>query len=121
MAGSNRTFGYTSDAGNVYLITADESNTEAVNGATSVASAAALAAQIGVPRNIKPRVARYSNATRTRTLRIVVVTQAIFNALPATIPDPLEAGTLTLRGSTGERRRIYAVSDTGLTDGDAPT
>ena len=121
MAGSLRTFAYTSDSGLVFLYTGDESNNEAVNGATSAPTEAQLAAQTGIPRNMRPRTLRYSSGTTTRVLKVVAATSAIFNAPPATIPDGVAGtGTLALSGRTGEKVRLFKGIDSGLTDGDAP-
>jgi hypothetical protein len=121
MAGSIKWFVYTDDAGVDYAIKLDESNTEAVNGATQD-FIPSLALSAGVPRNIKPRRVYYANLARTRTISCVALTATIYNgvvggSLP-TIPDPIGTGDLNLIRADGERRSIPFGQDTGLTDGD---
>jgi hypothetical protein len=116
MAGSLFTFVYTDNSAQKYLFTADKSNTLAVNGNAADAVAADIATQRGIPRNIIPRALRYSSTTTTRTLLIIAATQAVFNAPPATIPDPITSGgTLVLSGERAEKRRRFKSVDTGLT------
>jgi len=122
MAGSLKWLVYTTDAGVDFAILLDESNTESVNGSTQD-FVDGLAIANAVPRNIKPRELFYTNATRTRTIRCVALTQAIYAGVLSggvpTIPDPLSGQTLTLIRANGERIRLPFALDTGLTDGDA--
>lgn len=124
MAGSVKWFVYTTDGGKDYAIRLDESNTEAVNGATQD-YVENLSIVDALPRNIKPRYVQYSNATRTRVIRCVCLTQTIYNAVAGavsttpTIPDPIDDGTLGLLAIIGEKRRLPVPYDTGLIDGDA--
>jgi hypothetical protein len=127
MSGSRKWFVYTDDAGDNYAINLDESNTEAVNaGSNSYPSTGGP--KDSVPRNITPRELFYSNPTRTRTIKCVALTQAIYNTIIAgsggaiaTITDPIGGtGTLGLSRANGERRRVPTPVDTGLDDGDQP-
>ncbi len=126
MAGSRKDFVYTDDTGDTFAINLDESNTEAVNGTTGTLTANS-APQNYVPRNVKVREVFYSNTQRTRTIRCVALTPAIYSALLtppfADIPDPLDstnAAGLFLSRANGERRRVPIARDTGLNDGDQP-
>jgi len=125
MAGSLKDFEYTTDSGSVFAINLDESNTEAVNGATGDYTDTSTAI-FRLPGNIVPRRAYYSSPTGDRVIQCVVLTQAIYNALAATTPtiiDPLDAGgTATLRLTRIRPEMINRLprpDDTGLTDGDA--
>lgn len=121
MAGSVKYFVYTADSGDDFAIKLDESNTEAINGSTQD-FVEGLAFLYEVPRNVKPRELFYSNASGTRRIRCVALTQAIYNGVVSgnipSIADPIDDGTLVLVSANGERiRRPYA-KDTGLNDGD---
>lgn len=123
MAGSKKWFVYTTDAGADYAIQLDESNTEAVNGSAQD-FIDGLATRDAVPRNIKPREIFYSNATGSRTIRCVALTNAIYigaiSGGVATIGDPIAGtGNLSLIRANGEKLRIPYAVDTGLDDGDA--
>lgn len=122
MAGSLRTFLYTTDSGDTFLYTADESNTESIHATVPEPPTTPLASRFGLPRNLKPRSAYYASQTTTRGLRIIVANLATFNALPNSITDPIAGtGTLVLSGVTAEKLRLLKVGiDTGLTDGDSP-
>jgi hypothetical protein len=124
MAGSKKWFVYTDDAGTDYAINLDESNTEAVN-STGLTYPTTGGPTDSLPRNIKPREIFYSNATRTRTIRCVALTQTIYAGAiaggVATITDPIAGtGNLALSRANGERRRVPTPLDTGLDDGDQP-
>ena len=124
MAGSRKWFLYTDDAGTDYAINLDESNTEAVNG-TALGYPTTGGPVASLPRNIKPREIFYSNAARTRTIRVVALTAAIYSTEissgSAIITDPIAGtGNLALSRANGERRRIPTPLDTGLDDGDQP-
>lgn len=123
MAGSRKWFTYTDDIGTDFAINLDESNTEAVNGANNPYPDGGTIE--GLPRNIKPREIFYSNAARTRTIRVVALTQTIYNGAISggvpTITDPVAGtGNLAISRSNGEKRRIPTPLDTGLIDGDQP-
>lgn len=122
MAGSLKWFIYTDDAGENYAIKLDESNTEAVNGELQdFLPDATITA--GVPVNVKTRRVYYANAARTRVISCVPLTPTIYSGIVngniLTIPDPIDAGTLSLIRLEGERRVLPYGQDTGLTDGDA--
>lgn len=124
MAGSRKLFVYTDDAEVDYWIDLDESNTEAVNG-NSLGYPTTGGPVDAVPRNIKPRELFYINTARTRTIRVVALTPAIYTAIiqspGTTINDPLTTGQLLyLSRGNGERNRIPVARDTGLDDGDQP-
>lgn len=119
MAGSLRNFQYTADNDDIFLFRADESNTEAVNG-TQANIQAGNATLPGIPRGFRMRTVTYGNATRTRTIKCYASTVAIYNNPPATIPDTLGSGNLTLLRKNPERVRLYPNFDTGLDDGDQP-
>lgn len=121
MAGSIKWFIYTTDTGADYALQADESNVEAVNGGTQdyLNDTELIYA---VPRNVKPRYAVYENAAGTRQIKCVALTTAIYNGIPAnvaTITDPIDGGTLTLKRIRPEVITLPFGADTGLTDGDA--
>ena len=122
MAGSIKWFVYTDDGSNDYAIKLDESNTEAINGSgQDYLPDATLNA--GVPRNIKPRSVVYSNLLRTRNIRCIALTQAVYqgvlNGNIPTIPDPISPGqNLFLTRLDGEKRVLPFGQDTGLDDGD---
>lgn len=122
MAGSLKWFVYTDDAGENYAIKLDESNTESVNGEIQdFLPDATITA--GVPVNVKVRRVYYANAARTRVISCVPLNPNIYagivNGNILTIPDPIDAGTLSLIRLEGERRTLPYGQDTGLTDGDA--
>lgn len=121
MTGSRRNFQYTDDTGAVFLFNADEGNIEAVNG-TAADIEAGNSTRPGLPRSVKPRRLTYSSPNRTRNLRIIAVTQAIYNNPPAqiTINLPGDDNELTLTAQTPEKRKLFPNIDTGLTDGDNP-
>lgn len=97
MAGSIKWFVYTTDTGDDFGIRLDESNTEAVNGATQD-FVDGLALTNALPRNIKPREIFYTNVARTRRIRCVALTPTIYTAVVGgsvpTIQDPI-AGEAT--------------------------
>jgi hypothetical protein len=123
MAGSLKWFLYTDDTGTEYAIKLDESNTEAINADTGDYVQASTTTA-SVPRNIKVREVFYTNPSRTRTIRCVPLTAAIYtNVLNGDIPtisDPIDTNgdDLGLIRANGERRILPTPLDTGLTDGD---
>ncbi len=122
MSGSNKWFVYTTDDGTDFALYADESNTEAVNGATQD-FVAAVAIKYALPKNVRPRTAVYASADGTRTIKAYVLTQTIYNGIPAgvsSITDPIGGGTLGLVRIRPEViTRLPFAGDTGLVDGDA--
>ena len=123
MAGSNKWFVYTTDDGTDYAIQLDESNTEAVNGATQD-YVAGVAFKYSVPKNLRPRTAYYASPDGNRKIRCVALTQTIYNGIPAnvtSINDPITpTATLNLVRIRPEViSPLPFANDTGLTDGDA--
>lgn len=122
MAGSNKWFVYTTDDGTDFAIQQDESNTEAINGATQD-FVAAVAIKYSLPRNIRPRRAYYRSPDGFRTISGVALTQTIYNGIPgnkSSISDPLGTGTLGLVRIRPEIiTRLPFAGDTGIDDGDA--
>jgi len=122
MAGSLRWFTYVSDDGTDWALFGDESNIEAANGASGVGSPPGQ--NYKPPANLKPRYAVYANASGTRTLRVPILTETIYNSLAPgdTIPDGV-AGTGTL-SYIRKRPEIISpvptVFDTAQNDGDQP-
>ena len=123
MAGSIKWFVYTTDGGTDYAIKLDESNTEAVNGATQD-FVANLAITDALPRNIQPRCIYYTNTARTRRIRCVALTPTIYQGAITggvnTIPDTIAGGAavLGLIQAKGEVKTLPVPFDTGLDDGD---
>ena len=120
MAGSNKWFVYTTDAGTDFALYRDESNMEGVNAGTQD-FVDATAIQYALPRNVRPRVCVYSNAAGTIRRSVVALTTTIYNGiLPgATLTDQTSGTTLTLSSKKGEVVTLPKALDTGLTDGDA--
>lgn len=121
MAGSIKWFKYTSDTGQEFGISMDESNGEAVSNSDVTGADAGL---LALPRNIKPRYAVYRSTDGRYTRKIPVTNRtATVATLPATItidPEGAVSETLSLAFFQGERVvRIVRADDTGLNDGDA--
>lgn len=123
MAGSRKWFVYELNGGVAsFAINLDESNTENVMGAVGDYGATTTILN-SLPRNISPRKAYYSNADRTRTIPVVVLTDAAYEDILTTDPtidDPFQTGqTLALTRLEPERRTLVpSAVDTGLNDGD---
>lgn len=124
MAGSLKWFVYTTDDGTDFALELDESNTEAVNGATQD-YVPAVAIKYNLPKNVVPRSAYYRSADGTRTIRCVALTRTIYDGIPtnvSSIADPIAGGSATLgliRVRPEVIRNLPFAGDTGLTDGDA--
>lgn len=122
MAGSKKYFKYTTDSGDVFAVLADESNTEAVNGATGD-YLASDALRYWLPKNVKPRRAVYSNVEHTRVITCICLTPSIYGGVQNntnSIPDPIGTGNLSLVRLEPERVRLLPAGlDTGLNDGDS--
>lgn len=122
MAGSLKFFNYVTDLGDTFGLFADESNIEAID-PTGSDYDGTPAVQYTLPRNVTPRYAVYSNAAKTRNIRVPIPTQALFNALATdnpTMADPIDTGTLSLVRRVPERmRQMPVAADSGLDDGDA--
>jgi hypothetical protein len=121
MAGSLKWFSYQDDAGTDWALFGDESNIEAVHGATG--SGAPPNQKLKPPSNMKPRYAVFSNQAGTRNVKVPILTQTIYNALDATdtIPDALGGVGATLSLSRVRPEVISPIPtafDTGLDDGD---
>lgn len=120
MAGSLKWFPYTDDFGAIYALQADESNSEAVNGALDYTGTPVLVDAL--PRNVKPRTAYYGTTDGLRVIKIPVLTPALYAAINTTTPtidDPITSGlTLVLLRIRPEVRRLPIPNDTGLQDGD---
>lgn len=121
MAGSNKWFVYTTDDGTDFAIQQDESNTEAINGATKD-YVAGVAIRYALPRNVRPRRAYYRSPDGFRTITAVALTQTIYNGLTGdatSINDPIDDGILRLVRIRPEIiTRLPFANDTGLIDGD---
>jgi|SRR6056297_25346 len=120
MAGSKKWFVYTTDDGTDFALNLDESNTEAVNGATQDFLADS-SVRFALPRNMRPRYAVFSNADKTRNITCIALTPTIYTGVPAnvgSIPDPLGTGPLALTRIRPERITLPFGIDTGLADGD---
>lgn len=122
MAGSLKWFEYTADDDTVFVLKADESNVEAVNGANGDYTGSSTT-KYALPRNVKPRMAYYQNSNRTRVVSVPVLTPTIYSGILTDVPsisDPLDnTQTLTLVRIRPETITIPFASDTGLNDGDA--
>lgn len=123
MAGSIKTFVYTASAAGVSacVFNMDESNGEAVSN-VDLDSTGRGNSLPGIPRGLQPRYAVYRGASGV-TRRVIISTEALFAALPATISvaNPIAGGgalVLDLIRAVGERERLYTGADTGQTDGD---
>jgi hypothetical protein len=120
MAGSNKWFVYTTDDGTDFALFRDESNMEAVNGATGDYTGSSTVTY-SLPRNVKPRNIVYGNAAGTIRRTIPALTTAIYNGIAAnaTMTDQVSGETLTVVRKVGEVVALPKAADTGLTDGDA--
>lgn len=123
MAGSLKYFEYTTDTADVFAMLADESNIEAISASDDDYSATSTVTY-HLPGNVKPRYAIYSNAAKTRNIKIPVLDPTTFANLEAaagSITDPIAGtGTLTLTRKVPEKMTLLPIAaDTGLTDGDA--
>jgi hypothetical protein len=120
MAGSMKWFVYTTDAGDDFALWRDESNLEVVNAGTQDMPDTPTVTY-SLPRNVKPRLARFASADGLVTRNIVCLTSTIFDGLGAgsSYTDPVSTKTLTLTAKVGESIRLPVGVDSGLTDGDA--
>lgn len=126
MAGSIKTFVYIDGSNREYVFNQDESNGEAVGNVDYTAAALNPAVTVpGLPQGLTPRTVRYQSDDGRVAREIVVSTQGLLTALPATIssyfPTTATAVTvvlLTLKSIINERLRSYTGVDTGLNDGD---
>ncbi len=120
MAGSMKWFVYTTDNNDTFALWRDESNLEAVNGATGDYPATG-GPRYSIPRNIKPRVITFESVDGLYRRDIVALTPAIFNAVVpgATMVDQVSGETLRFVRKKGEILRQPVGEDTGITDADA--
>jgi hypothetical protein len=123
MAGSLKWCTYTDDAGTDWAIFVDESNFENAN--SNIGVGAPLNQVLKPPSNMRPRYAVYSNQAGTRTVRVPITNQAIYNALDSadSIPDQIAGGGAVLnliRKRSEQIGPIPTIFDTGLDDGDNP-
>lgn len=115
MAGSLKWLSYTTDAGDTFAVFADESNAELAGTAVDIAGGASTT--YALPRNVKPRRAVYSDATRTIVRKAII---SVAGTLPTTpIVDPSSGASLDFIYIEGERVRTVTGVDTGIIDGDA--
>lgn len=117
MAGSIKWFVYTTDAGDDFGVRMDESNGELVG---NIDVGATGAPSYALPKNIRPRVARYRSLDGNYQRNIVVSTVAQLDTLAATITINVIGGTvdLVLSRTVGEVTERIVGTDTGLNDGD---
>lgn len=115
MVGSRKYFSYTTDAGDVFALSADESNVELAGGGVDLTGGASTLYEL--PRNVKPRYARYRSADG------LIVRKAYLSsagAVPTTpIIDPSSGVSLDLSSIVAEEITFPTGVDTGLIDGDA--
>lgn len=118
MSGSKKWFVYQTDDGENFAVLRDESNTEAVNGATGDFTSTS-AVIYSIPKNVKPRYVVYRSADKTITRKCVALTQSLLLAAPVTIVDGPTGLTLTRKNRKAETIKLPYPEDTGLDDGDA--
>jgi hypothetical protein len=121
--GSQRDFDYVDDAGVLWGLRLDESNTELVN-VTGVGAATAVNR---LPPNVKPRKVVVTDVTGAIKRECTVLSLARYTAL--TGATPLELAATDSNATTSVRveqkipekvTRIIKNFDTGLNDGDNP-
>lgn len=112
MAGSNKNFVYTTSKGQTFVVTRDESNTEAVNG-NSYGYVGSPEIVYGLPKNVKPREVYYTNEETRQTVRVTILNPAV--TPPLTIYTDFKKGL-----EKGEVIKAYKIEDTGQIDGDQP-
>lgn len=121
MAGSLKYFQYETDEGDTFYIQMDESNGEAVGNQDVATDPTNF--RYAIPRNIRPRRARYRSIDGRYSREIPVSTSAILAAVGATITvQDGNGGTieLSLVARIGELTRYLPIAaDTGIDDGDA--
>ncbi len=115
MSGSQKWFSYTTNSGDNFAVFADESNAELAGASIDISGGASLV--YALPRNVKPRYARYQDATGTIVRKALVSTVAGVPTTP--IIDPVSGASLDLVAIVGEKTRIVTGADTGIIDGDA--
>jgi len=114
MAGSLKWLRYTTDVGDDFGIFADESNAELAGTAVDLTGGASIL--YALPRNVKPRFARYQDATGTIVRKAIICVQGTAPTTP--IVDPSSGASLDLTAIVGEKVRILTGVDSGIIDGD---
>ena len=114
MAGSLKWLRYTTDVGDDFGIFADESNAELAGTAVDLTGGASIL--YALPRNVKPRFARYQDATGTIVRKAIICVQGTAPTTP--IVDPSSGASLDLTAIVGEKVRILTGVDSGILDGD---
>lgn len=115
MAGSMKFFEYTTDSGDTFALFADESNVELAGGAVDLGSGSII--QYELPRNVKPRYARFRSADGLVTRKCYLCTTG--SAINDPITDPVSGLSLSLVAVVSEQTTFPSGIDTGLLDGDA--
>lgn len=121
MAGSKKWYTYETNGGDLFAISLDESNTEAVN--TTPEAWAVGDSRLGIPKNLLIRKFVYISPDGARKLSVVPLTPAEYLTPPNTIIDPLGDGTATLNFLDAIPERIKPnprAGDSGINDGDTP-
>lgn len=126
MAGSIKTFIYSTDNGRDCCINMDESNGEAIGNPDFDLPVINPAIFLpGIPAGITPRVARYQSDDGRVSKAIIVCLEQLLPLLPAIIqvffPTSATATTpvdIRLKSIVNERSKAYTGVDTGLNDGD---
>lgn len=126
MAGSIKTFVYTTDQDRACCINMDESNGEAVgNPDFDLPVINPVNFLPGIPSGISPRVARYQSDDGRVSKAIIVCLKTLLASLPSVIsvffPQNATAVTpvdIRLKSITNESYKAYTGVDTGLNDGD---
>jgi hypothetical protein len=121
MAGSRKTVKYTSDDGEDYCISVDESNIELIMGAQVPANAEFPA----LPKGTTPRFVRVESELGLTKRTIPVLNVARFNSLTGSTPFTLGLGDIDsgtpvrVRNKIAEKTRFIPRDyDTGKIDGD---
>ncbi|MGC9423973.1 hypothetical protein [Vibrio sp.] len=122
MAGSRRNFEYTSDDGAKYLINMDEDWGELVSNPNP------SSAKDFLPRNIRPRIASYTNTSGTSSRNIVICQAGVaVSSLPQTLTITAATGEVSEEANDnsfqlsffkGQVSSIPKRSDTNMLDGD---
>jgi len=127
MAGSIKTFVYSTDFNRDCCFNMDESNGRAV-GNTDFTLAVINPANFlpGIPAGLSPRTVRYQSDDGRVSRRIIVTTEGGLTALPGTIDaffatsgTTVTVVTLRLKSIKQEQYRAFTGVDTGLNDGTA--
>lgn len=115
MVGSKKYFRYTTDAGTDFALLADESNTELGGGGVDLTGGSSLLFEL--PKNVRPRHARYVSADGLVVRKAYGCTAGVTYTTP--IIDPSSGLSLEIKAIYAEETRFPSGTDTGLIDGDA--